>query len=120
VLAYLCQRVYTIERLDALLADARRRFDLLKLHNIVTRIDDGTLGWPDEAPFDAIMVTAGGPRVPSPLVKQLADGGRMIIPVGDGDIQRLVLLRRQGDALHRHTLEAVRFVNLVGIHGYPA
>jgi len=66
VLAYLCQRVYTIERLDALLADARGRFDLLKLHNIVTRIDDGTLGWPDEAPFDAIMVTAGGPRFPLP------------------------------------------------------
>ena len=118
VLSRICERVYTIERIDSLLGKARKFFDRLHYHNIVSRIDDGTIGWPDEAPFDAILVTAGGPKIPEPLVEQLNDPGRMVIPVGNQSVQELQLLNKKDGEISVHTIEQVRFVNLIGAHGW--
>jgi len=118
VLSRICERVYTIERIDSLLGRARKIFDRLHYHNIVSRIDDGTIGWPDEAPFDAILVTAGGPKVPEPLVEQLGDPGRLVIPVGDQQVQELQLITKENGEISTRIIEQVRFVNLIGTHGW--
>jgi len=118
VLSCLCSKVYTVERIKALYIRARKLFDRLHYLNIVCKIDDGTLGWPQYAPFDAIMVTAAGPRIPEPLLEQLADPGRMVIPVGDRISQELVLVKKQGGEISRQTIEHVRFVSLIGDHGW--
>lgn len=118
VLSRICDRVYTVERIDSLLIRARKIFDQLHYHNITSRLDDGTEGWPSEAPFDAIIVTAGGPSIPEPLIEQLTDPGRMIIPVGDQYLQELKLLEKIDGAIQTNTIELVRFVNLVGTHGW--
>ncbi len=118
VLSRLCSKVYTVERVNVLLAGARRVFDQLNYFNIVSKLDDGTMGWPEYAPFDAIMVTAGGPEVPQPLLDQLADNGRLVIPVGDQGVQDLQLVEKvDGEAMLSH-LAKVRFVDLVGEHGW--
>jgi protein-L-isoaspartate(D-aspartate) O-methyltransferase len=119
VLSRLCQRVYTVERIDSLVGRARKVFDRLRYHNIVSRIDDGTVGWAAEAPFDAIMVTAGGPHIPQPLLTQLADPGRLIIPVGSQGLQELQVVEKKDDQLHFAVIEQVRFVDLIGTHGWP-
>ncbi len=119
VLSRLCQRVYTVERIDSLVGRARKVFDRLRYHNIVSRIDDGTVGWPTEAPFDAIMVTAGGPHIPHPLLAQLADPGRLIIPVGSQGLQELQVVEKKDDQLNFAVIEQVRFVDLIGAHGWP-
>ncbi|PID71992.1 MAG: protein-L-isoaspartate O-methyltransferase [Desulfobulbus propionicus] len=118
LLSRLCERVYTIERIDGLLGKARRVFDKLRYHNIVSRIDDGTSGWADQAPFDAIVVTAGGPKIPEPLLEQLADGGRLVIPVGNQGVQELQLVVKAGENMDVQTIEHVRFVDLIGTHGW--
>jgi protein-L-isoaspartate(D-aspartate) O-methyltransferase len=118
ILSRLCEQVYTVERINVLLAGARKIFDELRLYNIVAKLDDGTLGWPDQGPFDAIMVTAGGPRIPQPLVDQLADSGRMVIPVGDQHLQVLQLVVKEAGEISISDLEKVRFVDLVGKHGW--
>ena len=119
ILSRLCLRVYTIERIDALVGRARRVFDRLRYHNIVSRIDDGTEGWAAEAPFDGILVTAGGPRIPDPLLAQLADPGRLVIPVGDQGVQDLQLVEKRDGGLTVRTIEQVRFVGLIGAYGWP-
>ncbi len=118
VLAHISERVYTVERLDGLLGRARKIFDKLRYYNIVSRIDDGTNGWPDEAPFDCIIVTAGGPKVPAPLIEQLADPGRLVIPVGRPGVQELQLIEKIDGELTTRTIEHVRFVDLIGTHGW--
>jgi protein-L-isoaspartate(D-aspartate) O-methyltransferase len=118
ILSRLCSQVYTVERINVLLAGARRVFDKLRYFNIVAKLDDGTLGWPEHGPYDAIMVTAGGPKLPQPLVNQLADGGRLVIPVGDPRLQVLQLVQRSGDEIVVQELEKVRFVDLVGEYGW--
>ena len=120
ILSRLCLRVYTIERIDALVGGARRVFDRLRYHNIVSRIDDGTEGWSAEAPFDGILVTAGGPRIPDPLLAQLADPGRLVIPVGDQGVQDLQLVEKRDGGLTVRTIEQVRFVDLIGAYGWPS
>ena len=119
ILSRLCLRVYTIERIDALVGRARKVFDRLRYHNIVSRIDDGTEGWAAEAPFDGILVTAGGPRTPDPLLAQLADPGRLVIPVGDQGVQDLQLVEKRDGGLTVRTIEQVRFVDLIGAYGWP-
>lgn len=119
ILSRLCLRVYTIERIDALVGRARKVFDRLRYHNIVSRIDDGTEGWAAEAPFDGILVTAGGPRIPDPLLAQLADPGRLVIPVGDQGVQDLQLVEKRDGGLTVRTIEQVRFVDLIGAYGWP-
>jgi len=118
VLSRICAKVYTIERIDSLLVRARKTFDRLHYHNIISRIDDGTTGWPSEAPFDGILVTAGGPKIPEPLIEQLADPGRLLIPVGDQYLQDLKLLEKRAGKISITTIEYVRFVSLIGAHGW--
>jgi len=118
VLSRLCERVYTIERITSLLGRARRVFDKLRYHNIVSRVDDGTSGWAEQAPFDGIVVTAGGPKVPQPLLDQLAENGRLVIPVGNQGVQELQLVVKEGEDFHVQTIEHVRFVDLIGTHGW--
>lgn len=118
ILSRICRRVYTIERIDALLSKARKLFDKLHYHNIVSRIDDGTEGWPSEAPFDGIIVTAAGPKIPEPLLDQLGDPGRMVIPVGDHFTQELKLITKKNGNISVKTIEYVRFVDLIGSHGW--
>ncbi len=118
VLAQLCHKVYTVERIKQLAIRARKTFDRLRYLNIVCRIDDGTLGWPQHAPYDAIIVTAGGPRIPDPLLEQLADPGRLVMPVGDRLSQQLVVLEKRDGECRQQVIEHVRFVSLIGDHGW--
>lgn len=113
ILSRLCRRVYTIERYRSLLQEANRRFEALRLYNITTRLGDGNKGWPEQAPFERIMVTAGAEAVPRELAGQLADGGIMLVPVGPREEQQIVRVRRDGDDFARDNLLPVRFVPLV-------
>jgi len=118
ILAELSSRVYTIERIKSLLVKARKLLAKLGYNNILFKAFDGTLGWKEYAPFDAIMVTAGSPNVPEPLKEQLADNGRMIIPVGDRYTQELIKITRKGENFEQEDLGGCRFVNLIGVHGW--
>ena len=114
VLARLCRRVFTIERHRDLLRAAEQRFQALRIHNIVTRHGDGSKGWPEQAPFERILVTAAAAEVPPVLLDSLADGGVMVIPVGDVHRDQILLrITRQGDQFQREELSPVRFVPLV-------
>lgn len=118
VLSRLCEKVYTVERKNSLLARARKVFDRLHYINILSKLDDGTLGWPEFGPYDAIIVTAGGPTIPDPLVAQLTDSGKLVIPVGDQYCQQLQLLEKQNDEISVSVLCDVRFVDLIGEYGW--
>jgi len=114
ILAQLVERVYSVERIDALVRQARRRLRDLGLANVQLRHSDGSWGWESQAPFDAILVTAAPDWLPTPLLQQLAEGGRLLLPLGERGRQTLVLIRRQGGEFERTDLEAVSFVPLVG------
>jgi protein-L-isoaspartate(D-aspartate) O-methyltransferase len=118
ILSRLCSQVFTVERINSLLAGARRIFDRLRFYNIRSKLDDGTLGWAEFGPYDAIIVTAGGPEIPEPLIAQLADPGRLIIPVGDQHEQVLQLLEKKDGQVALTLLAGVRFVDLVGEYGW--
>jgi len=118
ILAELSSRVYTIERIKSLLVDARKLLAQLGYSNVLFKAFDGTLGWKEYAPFDAIMVTAGAPSLPEPLMDQLADNGRMVIPVGDRYTQELIKVTKKGENLEQESLGGCRFVDLIGIHGW--
>jgi protein-L-isoaspartate(D-aspartate) O-methyltransferase len=114
VLAALCRRVFTIERHRELLREAERRFEGMRLHNIVCRFGDGTKGWPEQAPYDRVLVTAAAPDVPSTLVDGLGPSGILVVPVGeDHREQHLMRIRRQDDGFATEDLGLVRFVPLV-------
>ena len=119
ILSRLAARVVSIERVQRLAASARRSLDRLRIHNVVVYWGDGTRGRPGDAPFDAIVVTAGGPSVPQPLLEQLAVGGRLVGPFGTRAEQRLLRVRRDGpSAWSEELLGRCRFVDLVGSHGW--
>jgi protein-L-isoaspartate(D-aspartate) O-methyltransferase len=118
ILAELAREVFTIERIDVLSIRARKAIHKLMYKNIKFRIGDGTLGWPEEAPFDAIMVTAGAPVIPETLSKQLSDGGRLVIPVGGEAVQELLLITRHGESFATKFITGCRFVKLIGLHGW--
>jgi protein-L-isoaspartate(D-aspartate) O-methyltransferase len=114
VLASLVEQVFTVERIDELLRNARRRFRKLGLDNIRSRHDDGRLGWPDQAPFDAIIVTAAGTDLENALLDQLAPGGVLVAPVGPPGRQELLRVQSTETGWQRETLAAVSFVPLLG------
>ncbi len=118
ILSGLCARVYTVERLKPLLIKARKHFDELHYLNIICKLDDGTLGWPEHSPYEAIIVTAAGPKIPEPLLAQLADPGVMVIPVGDKASQELIRVRKENGTIREEAIEAVRFVSLIGQFGW--
>ena len=118
ILSEIVFRVYTIERIHSLFVKTRGLFDELRYHNIVTKYSDGTTGWLDESPFDAIIVTAGAPEIPGVLANQLAVGGRMVLPVGDHYSQDLIRLYKDEDGIQKTNLGGCRFVKLVGEHGW--
>ncbi|NIA11516.1 MAG: protein-L-isoaspartate(D-aspartate) O-methyltransferase [Nitrospiraceae bacterium] len=120
ILAELAQAVYSVERVPSLLPRARKVLSDLRYTNILLKLDDGTWGWQDEAPFDAIIVTAGAPSVPQPLIDQLKDPGIMIIPVGDEYSQSLIKITKSGGKINQEDMGGVRFVKLMGDHGWRA
>ncbi|MGD9822854.1 protein-L-isoaspartate(D-aspartate) O-methyltransferase [Desulfobacter sp.] len=120
VLSRIVYRVYTIERNNTLYLQTRKLFDRMKYHNIVTRYSDGTQGWKAESPFDAIIVTAGGNQVPEPLVNQLSEGGRLVMPVGGLHSQELLRIEKTSTGIRTVNLGGCRFVKLIGEHGWPA
>lgn len=114
ILSRLCRRLYTVERHRDLLGEAERRFLKLRLHNITTRVGDGVRGWPEQAPFTRIIVTAAAETVPATLVDQLAPGGVMVVPVGrQGGDQALLRLTREEGGIREEVLDSVRFVPLI-------
>lgn len=120
ILAELAAQVFTIERLPSLARAAEHVLKDLGYTNVQVRVSDGTLGWVEEAPFEGILVTAGSPQVPPPLVEQLAMGGRLVIPVGDSYTQTLTRVRRTPEGLKYEYLGGCRFVKLIGRHGWEA
>ncbi len=113
VLSPLFKQVYTVERIAPLLDKARKLFRQLRLNNILSNYSDGSWGWPAKAPFDAIMVTAAPEMLPSSLLEQLADGGRLAIPVGKKGKQELILYQRDGDEFVKQNIEGASFVPLL-------
>ncbi|MBW2494904.1 MAG: protein-L-isoaspartate(D-aspartate) O-methyltransferase [Deltaproteobacteria bacterium] len=121
ILSRLVARVVSIERIPRLAARARTALDNLGVSNVVVHLGDGTAGRPSEAPFDAIVVTAGGPEVPKPLLLQLAPGGYLVGPFGPRDRQQLIRMRRDDRGeFSREELGPCRFVELLGTHGWAA
>ena len=118
ILAELSRTVYTIERIRPLLETAKEVLDALGYTNVLYKIDDGTLGWKEFAPYDAVIVTAGAPRIPETLLEQLAEGGRMIIPIGNRFSQELIKVVRVKNTFKEESLGGCRFVDLIGAHGW--
>ena len=118
ILSQLVKVVFTVESRSELAASAVARLDRLGYANVHVHCGDGTFGLPDVAPFDAILVAAAAPAVPEPLRSQLAEGGRMILPVGDAENQELLFIERHGSSFETQTLEACRFVPLIGYYGW--
>jgi protein-L-isoaspartate(D-aspartate) O-methyltransferase len=119
VLSELAQEVITIERVESLGNAARKRLAELGYGNVEVIVGDGTLGWPDGAPYQGVMVTAGAPSAPTPLLQQLDVGGRLVVPVGERHTQILEIhTRQEKDKYKVHRETACRFVNLIGKHGW--
>ena len=119
VIAELARQVFTIERLNNLSRKAQEILEGLNYMSIVFKMFDGTYGWPDQAPFDAILVTASAKEIPESLVKQLGEGGRLVAPTGDAHEQKLVVLTKNGSRVSRRELGACKFVPLIGKYGWP-
>lgn len=118
VLAQLVDRVYSVERLRALSVRAREVLDRLRISNVALLVGDGTIGWSRYAPYDAILVAAGSPEIPQPLLDQLAVGGRMLVPVGNRDMQRLLLVTRTPQGIQSEEVLDCTFVPLLGRFGW--
>ncbi len=118
ILSRLAGEVFGVERRPELALSASARLERLGYANVHVHCGDGTLGMPDLAPFDAILVAAAAPAIPQPLLAQLAEGGRMIVPVGDAEHQELQLIEKRGKSVRTTILEGCRFVPLVGYHGW--
>ena len=120
LLSHLASQVFSIERVGTLVTKARDAIRAAGATNVSLLSGDGTLGWREYAPYDAILVTAGSPAVPAPLSEQLSDGGRLLIPIGDRDEQILTLFTKRGEELDRRDIGAARFVPLIGKYGWPS
>jgi protein-L-isoaspartate(D-aspartate) O-methyltransferase len=120
LLAHLVEQVFSIERIPMLLQQAREAVQLIGVRNVSFLLGDGSLGWREYGPYDAILVGASAPAIPQPLVDQLAEGGRLLVPVGDRKEQRLILARRVKGSIETNEIAPVRFVPLLGSHGWTA
>ncbi len=120
VLSLLVQKVTTIERIPAVANLARNNLAMLHYENVEVIVGDGTLGYPPDAPYNGVIITASTPDIPAPLIDQLADGGRLVAPVGSREIQELVVVERQEKTFTRERHGGVRFVPLIGEHGWSA
>ena len=120
LLGALAEQVFTVERVRALADAARRALEQAGIRNVSVLVGDGTLGWSAYAPYDAILVTAGGPNLPRPLLEQLREGGRLLIPLGDRGGQTLTLVQRAGSEFRQQPVAEARFVPLIGEHGFDA
>ena len=118
ILSALAAEVHTVENIASLAQDARQRLARLGYRNVHFHVGDGTLGWPEAAPYDAILVTAASPQIPAPLAEQLAEGGRMVVPLGSAETQQMARIRRHGGELITSLLYPCRFVPLIGRHGW--
>ena len=118
VLAELCQKVYTVERIKTIADKARATLDRLGYKSVAIKIYDGTYGWKEMAPYDAIIVTAGSPDIPAPLVEQLKEGGRLVIPVGDRYGQQLITVVKTAEGMITERSIPCVFVPLIGNHGW--
>lgn len=118
LLSLLARRVIAIERLGGLARSARMRLEEMDIHNVQVICADGTLGWSEEAPYQGIVVAAGAPSTPAPLLEQLADGGRLVIPQGNRSVQDLRLMVREGENVREHQEGGCRFVPLLGRYGW--
>lgn len=118
VLSELSEKVYTVERIRPLMVRARSLLNDLGYNNVLFKAYDGTLGWKEHEPYDAIIVTAGAPELPQPLLDQLAEGGRLIIPTGNRFSQELIKVTKRRGGFIQKNLGGCRFVNLVGVHGW--
>jgi protein-L-isoaspartate(D-aspartate) O-methyltransferase len=118
VLSHVCEKVYTVERIKMLAEKARATLDRLGYRTVAIKTYDGTYGWKEMAPFDAIMVTAGAPEIPTPLVEQLRVGGRMVIPVGERYGQQLVKVVKTAEGTRTEQSVPCMFVPLIGNHGW--
>lgn len=118
ILAELSKAVYTVERIEALLEKARMLLRDLGYSNVQFKVSDGTSGWEEFAPYDAIMATAGAPKIPQPLLDQLKEGGRLVVPVGDRYSQELIKVKREKNRFIEKNLGGCRFVDLIGEHGW--
>jgi protein-L-isoaspartate(D-aspartate) O-methyltransferase len=118
LLAHLVEQVFSIERIAALLDQARVNIQNAGVRNVSLLLGDGTVGWRAHAPYDAILVSAASPKVPQPLVEQLAEGGKLVIPLGGLEEQQLIMFTRRGEELVRESILPVRFVPLLGMHGW--
>jgi protein-L-isoaspartate(D-aspartate) O-methyltransferase len=118
VLAELCSKVFSIERIKVIAEKAEKTLENLGYSNFLIRVGDGSGGWKEEAPFEGIMVTAGAPDVPGVLEQQLTDGGRLVIPVGDEFSQSLTKIAREGDEFRQSDLTGCVFVRLIGNYGW--
>jgi protein-L-isoaspartate(D-aspartate) O-methyltransferase len=117
VLAEMGAEVYSVERIKALYLAALDRLTRLRYFQVKLKLDDGTLGWPENGPYDRILLTAGGPRVPEPLLKQLADPGILVMPLEEGGQQRIVRIRREKKRWYRQDMGPAHFVSLIGAFG---
>jgi protein-L-isoaspartate(D-aspartate) O-methyltransferase len=118
LLGRLASMVFSVERVESLARTARASLESAGSRNVTVLVGDGTLGWNAYAPYDAIIVSAASPEVPQPLLRQLVDGGKLVIPLGDREYQTLMLIRRDGDDFSRTSLGDVRFVPLLGQFGF--
>lgn len=118
LLSHLAAQVFSVERVPELLERAREVIRECGVRNVSLMFGDGTLGWRDHGPYDAILISAAAPEIPRPLLEQLADGGRLIIPLGEREEQMLVMVTRRGDRLEQRDIAPVRFVPLLGTHGW--
>jgi protein-L-isoaspartate(D-aspartate) O-methyltransferase len=120
LLSHLASQVFSIERVGTLVTQARDAIRAAGASNVSLLSGDGTLGWREYAPYNAILVTAGSPDVPTPLAEQLADGGRLLIPIGEREEQILTLFTKRGEEMERRDIGAARFVPLIGKYGWPS
>ncbi len=118
ILSSLADRIYSIERIASIASRARKTLDSLHCSNVVIRVGDGTLGWPEEAPFDAIIAAAVSPKVPSAYIDQLRVGGRLVMPVGAEDFQKLIKITRKENMVVTEVLGGCKFVKLIGKDGF--